>query len=229
MRRKASIDSGNDSVGISMSAEPYYRKFNNQSKLKEKQSKATRTALKAPVRSSLRNFWNPPSGQLNESEQEVKSYNDIWLSATGYLQEKSDQMISLPPESSERLFIEALMGTMKQFEIRKEDGISNIDLRDKIKLLVGKITSMFEGKTGHGELHDYMLQLSDGMMQLHNNISVEAEPEPEPEPAPEGDLEGDLEGDVGDDGNPDPDPEPDEDDDGPPPEESDDLARNLGL
>jgi len=213
-----------------MSAEPYYRKLNDKSKLKEKQSKAARAGLKPPTRVSPRNFWEPAPVRLTESEQEVKSYNDIWLSANQYLQRKADEMVSLPPDSSERLFVDALSGTLKQFEIRKEDSPSNVDLRNRIKLLADKLDSMFEGRTGHGELHEYMMQLSDGMMQLHNNISVDEAPDL-------GDMDDMPPGEPGEEAPGGPDeagpgldaPPEEEEGAGPPPEESGDIAKELGL
>lgn len=187
--------------------------FRKTFRLMEKRTRAfSRANLKKPYR-------------LRESE-ELQSYNSMISSAIQFFETKQDESVQLPPDSPEKMTIEAVMGVLNQFRI--SDTADNDTIREKANLLADKLRSMFEGKSSDGSssgIAAYVTKLREGMTSLHNSISPGGGELETPDlGAGEGDDE--LAG-PGSEPGAEPEPEPDEPEI--PEEEGSELAKKLGL
>jgi len=106
-----------------------------------------------------------------------KSYSDVWLTATQFLNERALSSSALPAESEEKLLIEALVGAMHQF---KPD--PQTDPSQQIPGLVAKIQDILG--SADTELSKYMRQTLEGLQRLRVQIP---DSEEVPDAPPEGD------------------------------------------
>lgn len=130
--------------------------------------------------------WKKP---LRESDEAlVQGYNAIWQPAVEFVENKLSELPA--GGSNERLYLEALLGTLHANKITAEENVDGSSLRQKIDGLVSKLSSL-QMDSPSGDLQDYIKTFVGGMNTFHNQISTETEPEPEAapeggEPAPEG-------------------------------------------
>ena len=174
--------------------------------------------------------------RLHEDAVEaIKAYNEVWISAVEFFTRERDDLIDLPPDSSERLFVEGVLGILRQHEmdIGTETATAD-DVRAESQRVASALEDMREGASD--DLRAYVDRLVSGMRELHNRIDPEsvsagAEDEEPTEPE-EGDAEAgeDVEADVGDErgGKAKGEEEP-EDEKPPEPENPESIAQALGL
>ena len=171
----------------------------------------------------MRSLGRHPRKRLQEDGAESQKYGQMWLEILNHLSEKQDQVVDLPPESPEKLRVEALVGLLHKYRV-PDGAISNDQLRQRIDGLASAIEEM----TGEQEtdLGQYAAKFVFGLRTLHNQIVSK------PGEGVAGD-EVDASSELGiEDEAPTPDEPEDEASDAsstPPPPEKDDLAAALGV
>lgn len=106
---------------------------------------------------------------VEDASNSITAYNEIWNPAYEHFLSLKDQNVDLPPDSSARLYVEGILGILKQHEIDKsDDGISNFDIR---KTITSLIDSMEELRGASSEdTNDYVDRFITGMRDLHNRV-----------------------------------------------------------
>lgn len=119
--------------------------------------------------------WKKP--YLRESDEAlVQGYNAIWQPAVEFVENKLSELPA--GGSNERLYLEALLGTLHANKISAEENIDPASLRQKIDGLVAKLSSL-QMDSPSGDLQDYIKTFVGGMNTFHNQISTDTEIEPE--------------------------------------------------
>ena len=118
--------------------------------------------------SSRANMRKPTRRSLREGS-EVTTFNKMLSSAITFFEGREDEVVDLPPDSPEKLTIEAVMGVLRQFMVDADAG--NNTVRENSKLLSDKLRNMFEERPSQSSpVMDYINKLRESMMDLHNSI-----------------------------------------------------------
>ena len=104
---------------------------------------------------------------LLESAQ-TKQYNDLCLDAIGFFEQRSDDTVDLPADSTERAGIEAALGLLKQYKVN--DDASNDDIRDKTLLLADKLGELFDDRENGDDIKLFADKFIEGMREFHNQL-----------------------------------------------------------
>lgn len=138
--------------------------------------------------------------RLDESTQKILEILDP---AILYFEQQSDDRAGLPVDSSERIFVNGILGTLKgiKSDINRQEDDSQ--LKVVVTNSADTITSLFSNH--QGEFRQYSDVLVDGLRQASNSLSSQTPEEGDDEP-------------MGSDGTPPEADPPPEDEAGPPPE-----------
>ncbi len=158
-------------------------------------------------KSSVANMRKPVRMRRLTEGDEVTTFNKMLTSAITFFEGREDEVVDLPPDSPEKLTIEAVMGVLNQFKADSESSPNTV--RENSKLLSDKLRNMFQDRASPSSpVIDYINKLRENLMQLHNSVSPETpvapeagseksgeetpkpEEAPEPEPAAGGEAEG---------------------------------------
>ena len=164
-----------------------------------------------------------------DAGEAIEAYNEVWISAVEFFTQERDALIDLPPESGQRMFVEGMLGILRQHEMDKGNAsLTNDDVRAEAQRVAAELGDIREGASD--DLRSYVDKLISGMRDLHNRIDPEGigadtseEPIADEEPSLP-DEEGSEEA------PPSPEDSKEEEEAAPPePESPDDIATALGL
>lgn len=143
----------------------------------KKEAKAPQPTPKAP---------SIPKVPLHESDA-AKQFNTIWLSAQEFFEQRADELVSLPPDSNERMAVEAALGVLEQYKVDADEDPSPDEIRNKAQMLADKINELFDRRDSNDDLKVFAEKLASGMREFHNQVEPGNEPEEEPGNEEEGD------------------------------------------
>lgn len=120
--------------------------------------------------SSRANMRKPIRRRILKEGDEVATFNKMLTSAITFFEGREDEVVDLPPDSPEKLTIEAVMGVLNQFKVGADAG--NDTVRENSKLLSDKLRNMFEERPSQSSpVIEYINKLRESLMDLHNSVA----------------------------------------------------------